>query len=340
MGMWQGILQGMQMIEEKKRLDEEQAFRREQFEFTRENARQSLALQRQRMLADLLPDLTATEIDSSELADLGTQLSGIFGEDSPVVSSIISSGNTEDASRILEAVRENYAAAQEQGRGDEYLRTVSVAFDNIEVRPSTTGRIDTTMVEQLLGQSLEAIGVDLDLTRTIPGSVPFEVPTYQPTATLDDLNRTENRIVSVARDRANQELARIRAATARINSTLASASVDSDTEEALRQDLTALTDRSMQITDAIETASGDNADASGLLRIYGTDARDSVLASSTVNVNVSSLSPTFQENIERAPIVVQDAEQAQRYFEMGIITEADVITFNGRTYSVADLIED
>lgn len=341
MTSWRGVLQGLQMYDEAKAAREERELREEQFRIDAENAREALNLRRQQLVVDLLPTLRENQGNSSALAALGARLQGYFGDDSPIVDRLLGSGDVEGIERVLSNVDEGYIRASEEGRGDEYLETVRVSLENeAEITPSTVGQLDTSLIEQILGQSLDEIGLPIETTYTVPGSVSVRPTIYQPSATLEDLNRVEQRIASTAQDRANDELSRLRSASADINQRLQDTNLDPDLEESLRSDLITVADRMASIEGALESARGDNPSYFDLLRMYGNDATSSVLGSTTRRVDPSSLRPTFTENLSRVPIVVTSPEQAQRFFELGIIRETDTISYQGQNYPVADLFED
>lgn len=339
MTSWRGVLQGLQMYDEAKAAREERELREEQFRIDAENAREALNLRRQQMVVDLLPTLRESQTNSSALANLGARLQGYFGTDSPIVNRLLSSGDVEGIERVLSNVENGYVAAQEEGRGADFLETVRISLENeAEIRPATTGELDTTLIEQLLGQSLEEVGLPIETTYTIPGSVVARPTIYQPSATLEDLTRVEERIAASAVDEANDELSRLRRGASEINQQLQRPNIDADLEASLRADLAYLGDRMQIVENAIDDTTGDNPSYFGILGLYGNQATQEVIATSTRRLDESSLRPTFRENLSRSPIVIVSPEQAQRFFELGIITERDVISYNGQEYPVSDLI--
>jgi hypothetical protein len=77
----------------------------------------------------------------------------------------------------------------------------------------------------------------------------------------------------------------------------------------------------------------------GILSIYGNDMVERVLGSGPRRLDPAQLSPSFTDLTSRQPITVVSPEQAQRFFELGVITETDTILYNGQQYPVRDLLE-
>jgi hypothetical protein len=341
--MWQGILQGLMLADEerakKEERDETRRFREEDVAFRREQFETQNRLARQKMAIELLPIMQQRSAASSALAGQASILRGYLGN-SPVVDSLVSSGNSEAVSRIISNLEKNYESAQQEGRGEEFLTNFRVTIENdYRIDPAGTGEIDFSLFEDLVSeQDFESLG--LPKTFTIPGSVEGRPVVYQQTATLEDLNSVERRIGNFAVDQGNREVARIRRGVTQITEMLSDPSLDPTVAANLRSDLIALTDRRMLVDAALDDAKGDNASFGSVLNLYGNDAADRVLTSGPRSIDPSNLSPTFTDLISRQPITVVSPEQAQRFFELGVITESDSIIYNGRQYPVRDLFED
>lgn len=343
MGMWQGLYLGMQNIREREERDmdreearrvreEDMAFRREQF-----NAQQALA--RQGMVRDLYPMIKDRSAAASQLSSQESILRGYLG-DSPIIQTLVGSGNPEAIGRVISNLEAGYVKAQEEGRGDEYLQTYRNTLENdYRITPSSTGEIDFSLFENVVS-SEELTAMGLPTTFTIPGGVEGRPVIYQPTATLEDLNSAERRIATAAVDRGNQEIQRLNRSITQINSMLNSTNIDPNTEQGLRSDLITLGDRRMMIEGALDDATGDRPSYAGVLSIYGNDMVERVLGSGPRRIDPSQLSPSFTDLTSRQPITIVSPEQAQRFFELGVITEADNILYNGQQYSVRDLLGD
>lgn len=340
--MWQGILQGLTMVEEEKERrevreearrirEEDVAFRREQFD-----AQQRLA--RQGLIRDIYPEIQKRSAAASQLASQASILRGYLG-DSPIIDTLRASGNPEAVERVISSLEAGYEAAQEEGRGDEFLQLYKTTLENdYRITEATTGEIDFSLFEGVVSPE-DFTGLGLPTTFTIPGAVEGRPVVYQPTATIEDLNAAERRIANAAVDRGSQEIERLRRASTEITSMLDNSEIDPNTEQELRNDLITLTDRRMMIEGALDEAKGDNPSYSGVLSIYGNDMVERVLGSGPRRIDPAQLSPSFTDLTSRQPVTVVSPEQAQRFFELGVITEADTILYNGQQYPVRDLLE-
>lgn len=340
--MWKGVLQGYMMDverrereadrEEARRIrEEDMAFRREQFE-----AQQRIA--RQGMIRDLYPEIQKRSAATTQLASQASILRGYLG-DSPIIDTLRASGNPEAVERVISNLEAGYEAAQEEGRGDEFLQLYKTTLENdYRITEATTGEIDFSLFEGVVSPE-DFTGLGLPTTFTIPGAVEGRPVVYQPTATIEDLNAAERRIANAAVARGNQEIERLRQASTEITSMLDNSEIDPNTEQELRNDLITLTDRRMMIEGVLDEAKGDNPSYSGVLSIYGNDMVERVLGSGPRRIDPSQLSPSFTDLTSRQPITIVSPEQAQRFFQMGVITETDNILYNGQQYSVRDLLE-
>jgi hypothetical protein len=340
--MWKGILQGMMLvdeerarkegIEETRRMrEEDMAFRREQFSFQQAQAHRQ-------MVADLYPKLREQSAAASQLADQASILRGYLG-DSPIVDTLVGTGNTEAVSRVLSSLEAGYEAAQEEGRGEDYIQTWRTTLENdARITGATQGEIDFSLFEGVVSpEDLTSLGLPTTFTR--PGTIEVAPVIYQPAATIEDLNAVERRIANTAVEQGNREMQRLDRASAQITAMLDNPSLDPETESALRADLITVGDRRRMVEGALDETKGDRPAFSGILSIYGNSATDRVLSSSTRRIDPQSLTPAFTEITSGQPITVTSPDQAQRFFDLGIITENDTIMYNGQQYPVRDLFE-
>jgi hypothetical protein len=340
--MWQGILQGLMLadeerarkegIEESRRMREEDiAFRREQFEFQQADARR-------RMIAELYPKLREQSAAASELSNQASILRGYLG-DSPVVDTLVGTGNSEAVSRVISSLEAGYEAAQEEGRGEDYIQAWRTTLENdARITGATQGEIDFSLFEGVVSpEDLTSLGLPTSFTR--PGTIEVAPVIYQPAATPEDLNVVERRIASTAIEQGNREMQRLDRASAQIAAMLDNPSLDPETESALRADLITVGDRRRMVEGALDDATGDRPSFSGILSIFGNSATDRVLSSSTRRIDPNSLTPAFTEISSGQPITVTSPDQAQRFFDLGIITENDTIMYNGQQFLVRDLFE-
>jgi hypothetical protein len=342
MGMWEGLYTGLQNIrareeremdrEEARRIREEDiAFRREQFNFQQADARR-------RMIAELYPELRKQSAAASELSNQASILRGYLG-DSPVVDTLVGTGNSEAVSRVISSLEAGYEAAQEEGRGEDYIQAWRTTLENdARITGATQGEIDFSLFEGVVSpEDLTSLGLPTSFTR--PGTIEVAPVIYQPAATPEDLNVVERRIASTAIEQGNREMQRLDRASAQIAAMLDNPSLDPETESALRADLITVGDRRRMVEGALDDATGDRPSFSGILSIFGNSATDRVLSSSTRRIDPNSLTPAFTEISSGQPITVTSPDQAQRFFDLGIITENDTIMYNGQQFLVRDLFE-
>jgi hypothetical protein len=341
MGMWEGLYLGMQGIrerrdremdrEEARRIrEEDMAFRREQFE-----AQQRIA--RQGVIRELYPEIQKRSAAASQLASQASILRGYLG-DSPIIDTLRASGNPEAVERVISSLEAGYEAAQEEGRGDEFLQLYKTTLENdYRISEATTGEIDFSLFNNVVSPE-DFTSLGLPTTFTIPGAVEGRPVVYQPTATIEDLNAVERRIANAAVERGSQEIERLDRSITRINSML-NTDIDPNTEQELRSDLITLGDRRMMIEGVLDETKGDNPSYAGILSIYGNDMVERVLGSGPRRIDPAQLSPSFTDLTSRQPITIVSPEQAQRFFELGVITETDTILYNGQQYPVRDLLE-
>lgn len=362
MGMWQGMLEGLKMVEEEQRLEKEREerkaeleaerafrerqyqenreFRERQFAADQEAAAAGLQLQRQRLGIELYPLLRENSTNSSELATLGNELQGYFGEDSPIVTSLIGSGDVEGVSRVLGDIRTGYQAAQEEGRGQQFLETVRVTLENEAViEAARVGELDSDALQQAIGMSLDEIG--LPTTYTIPGSVVAPPIVHQPRGNIEDITQIEERIGEISADLAREEVQRLQRSLARINDFLTSGNIPEEvTETDLRQAQITAGDRLRLITDALDSASGENASYFDLRGIYGTNVTQEVLATSTKAVSEESLSPVFRGSLGVYPVAITSEAHARTLLISGAIVPSTPILYEGQIITAGDLADE
>jgi len=291
------------------------------------------------MIADLYPRLQEQSAAASELASQVGILRSYLG-DSPIVDRLRSTGNTGAIQRVIASLEDGYEEAQREGQGEAYIQAWRTTLENdARITEATQGEIDFSLFEGVVTpEDLTSLGLPTTFNR--PGTIEVAPVIYQPAATIEDLNAVERRIANTAVEQGNSEKQRIDRASARITTMLDNSSLDAETQDALRADLIALTDRRMMIEGALDEATGDRPSFSGILSIYGNSATDRVVSSSPRRIDPNSLSPAFTELTSRQPVTVTSPDQAQRFFDLGIITENDTIMYNGQQYLVRDLFED
>jgi hypothetical protein len=343
MGMWEGLYTGLQNIrakeeremdrEEARRIrEEDMAFRREQFQFQQDTARRQ-------MITDLYPLMKERSAAALKLSSQASILRGYLG-DSPIIDTLVSTGNSEAVGRVIDNLEEGYLAAQKEGMGDEYLETWRTTLENdARITGATQGGIDFSLFEGVVTpEDLTALG--LPTSFTTPGRIEVAPVIYQPRATLEDFNQIERSIASVAEQRARTEKSRIDSAIDRISTELRSTDIDPNRETLLRESQTTLMDRRQTIDGAIDLASGDNPSYFDLLNLYGNAATQVVVERSPRQVDLNLLSPAFTEAVSGIPITVTSADQAELFYRSGVIGENDMVMYNGRQYAVRDILTD
>lgn len=351
MGMWQGMLEGLKMVEEEKRLEREREerraeleaerqfrerqyqenreFREREFAAQREDAANRLRISQQQLGIEMYPLIRSNSDSSSELAQYGNTLAGIFGADSALVDTLISSGDVEGVGSIVSSIQEGYRQAEEQGRGAEFIESVRVTLENdATIEAASVGQIDQEAFQAAVGLSLEEVG--LPSTYAIPGSITAPPIVYQPTATIEDLNRIEERIAANSAELARDELQRNQRALAQLTEQLQSPDLRQQERDAIQADQALIGDRMRQIQEALDAATGDNASYFDLLGIYGNSAVNSVLEAATVRVDRNDLSPSFSTTISSTPIAVSSPAQMARLYSLGILKQGDQVFYNGR----------
>lgn len=331
MGVWEGLYLGMQGIrerrdremdrEEARRVrEEDMAFRREQFQFQQDQARRQ-------MVVDLYPILRDRSAAASELSSQASILRGYLG-DSPIVDTLVGTGNTEAVSRVISSLEEGYEAAQRDGMGDEYLQTWRSTLENdARITGATETDIDFSLFEGVVTpEDLTALG--LPTSFNVPGRVEVAPVIYTPLLTPEETNAIENRIGRVAMDNGNIEIQRIDSALANISAQLQSSNIDENTRTLLETSQVTLMDRRQKVESALDAASGDRATYSDILGIYGNTAVEQILANNP-RASIDSLSPAFSEAMARQPLAVVSEDQARLFYDMGIIREGDLILIDG-----------
>jgi hypothetical protein len=344
--MWQGILAGYEAAEASRERQLDRDFRARQLEASETRAEEQMRLEREKFnllrqekLLAMLPQLRSNSAPAAAIAGQANRLRSYLDDDEELISTIVGTGNPEAISSILSNIETGFVKAEEEGRGDAYLQTVrSTLRNDYSFDPATESEIDQDLINKIFGD-INLADMGIDTTFTVPGGYVGRPVVYQQTATLEDLNSVERRIGNFAVDQGNREVARIRRGVTQITEMLSDPSLDPTVAANLRSDLIALTDRRMLVDAALDDAKGDNASFGSVLNLYGNDAADRALTSGPRSVDPSSLSPTFTDLISRQPITVVSPEQAQRFFELGVITESDSIIYNGRQYPVRDLFE-
>lgn len=339
MGMWQGLYQGFRDAQADRRLDQERedrlrmreedmSFRREEMELRRQQFQEQQEARRRAMYAEMLPQIRERTVASRALAERGDRLRSYF-PDSPIVDTLLSTGNPEAIDRVLENLESGFEEAERQrrGGGQDFLNQYRTTLENdARITPATVMDLDLSSLD-VTPEEFAAMGFDTDFT--VPGGVVVR-PTYSmERGGLEDYERAEQRITESALDQANLEMQRIDAGMAQLSRAL-----ERERDPRLRQEYEdarmALVERRQQVDTAIDQATGDNASPAGVLRLYGNDATQRILGGANVDLDPEFLSPAFTDNIGRQPIAVASEEQAVTFMRVGVIQPGDIILLNGQ----------
>lgn len=276
---------------------------------------------------------------AEERVSLKSRLMG-YGLEESVVDSVISTGDTKNIESFIRTLDDQYTVAQQAGRGQQYLETINTTLTNATITPEGTRTISGDELQEYLGMSLEQFGMDMELEVPTQGGFGYVPPVLQEERDIGDYGKLEERIAENAEATANSELRRVNQQISAITQRLESSVLDDNEEKALKDDLSVLMARSSTVGQALEAFSGDEADPFPLLAIYGTQSVNKITSDFT-RFDPSKLQPSFQENINQVPFIVQDRDQEKRLREAGVIRENDpvIVTNDNQTQTTTEIPE-
>lgn len=305
MGFWQGVAEGYKDISaeqaRKKEIKEERAFQ------------QDMLMKKIGM--EFKSNILKTRLDranSSESASAIASSAKILksrGVDSDIIKTLVGTGDAEGIARIASGVDKQYQEAEKVGRGSEYILTVNDALKSGEYTPSTSKNIFEGLGEDFQeGGAFSAsnLGLDSDLTYTVPGAAYVNTPVFVEQPSIEDLNKLEERVLSKALSTAAVEEAKLQNVVGDIANKLQKVK---GTEARLLDNLKiSVVSRLNKISDA-QQAYKEQKDPSMYYKMYGTQAVDSILKFDK-RFTFEDLSPTLQQGYGLDPIRVQGREQA------------------------------
>lgn len=256
-----------------------------------------------------------------------------YGFDKDAVDRILSTGDVENISSFISDLDKGYTAAEEAGRGNQYLETVNTTLENALYQPQQEQPLDMSDLRGILGATADEMPFADELTTTVPGAFGYKPPVYTETRGIDDYTKLEKRIERNARLTANSENNKLNRQISAITKRLESSNLSGEEEATLMEDRAALLSRKQTIGQALDAYSGEEKDAFPLLSIYGTDTVSKV-TSDFERFDPSKLLPNLTESIGKAPIAVTNAEQAQRFVQMGILNEGDSVLIDGNIVTI------
>lgn len=306
MGVWQGIAQAYKDISAERAAEKE---REEDRAFQKEMLMKKIGM-------EFKSNILKTRLDratSSESADAIASSAKILksrGVDSDIIKTLVSTGDAEGIARIASGVEKQYQEAESVGRGGEYILTVNEALKSGEYTPSTTKNIFEGLGADFQDGgafSAENLGLDSDMTYTVPGAAYVNAPVFVEQPSLEDLGKLEERVIKKVTATATVEEAKIDKAVGEV------ARLMEEADEAdlpfLQNMAVSLSSRQSNIQKAKEEYK-ELKDPSTYLKIYGTQAVDSVLQFDK-RFTFEDLDPTFQQGLNFTPMVVQGQEQAK-----------------------------
>ena len=291
-----------------------------------------------RRMNTILPELRKVrekqEAEKLKLNSLATRMRG-YGFDDEVVLNVIGTGDTENIERFVSTIDKQYEMAQQAGRGEQYFETVNTTLTNAIMSPQGTTTLQGEELADYLGASLDELGIgeDMGLDITTPGAFGYKPPVYTESRDIDEYSKLEKRIADNAQAAARSELRRINQQISAITSRLEGTNLSPEEEEILNEDRSALMSRQEIVGQALNAYSGEEKDAFPLLAVYGTDSVQKI-TSDFERFDPAKLQPSFRENINKSPIAVTSAEQAQRFVEAGILKEGDSVLINGNIVTI------
>ena len=177
---------------------------------------------------------------------------------------ILASGDKSAAGRLLNLLEDQ---KQKYGKDDFDLpdEVVSGIVESAVISQPTTREIDFTEMEKFIGREMDSMYKDLLKSQsTDPGAVCFPEPVFVERPSIEDLDKFEKQAIEGNLSRAQSELDTITIRIAEINSAEKKANLTTDqmTERGW------LTDRKIEIENAIESSKNDN--VTPLAGLYGT----------------------------------------------------------------------
>lgn len=322
-GFWSGFGKGFS-----EGLDREE--RRRQFEET----------MKQRRTEAILPQLIKRQTKVSEtkgkLASLGNRLRG-YGLEDAAIGRILETGDVESIEAFTKNLDNGYRAAEEAGRGNQFLETVKTTLDNATYQPAQEATLDLSGLEQMMGEIGDEFALE-GMTTTVPGAFSYKPPVYTESRDVGEYGQLEERIAENAKQLAQNEKRKIDQQLSAITQRLESSALTEDEETALREDTKTLLERSQTVGTALDAFSGEEKDAFPLLSLYGTQSVNKMV-SDFPTYDPSSLQPAFQENIGKAPFAVTSADQVKRLTASGILRENSSVLLDGEVKPVQEVLK-
>lgn len=171
-----------------------------------------------------------------------------------------------------------------------------------------------------LGLSQEEI--DAISYETVPGAISAEPPVVVEQPSLEDLTRIEERVVSIAKQRASEELRNLNSFTANLNKELESLPEGEEKEQQKSLLVTAL-ERQRTVREAIKGSAGDNPSVAPLISLYGAQSFNSILESRP-QFKGQPFGPVFEKYAGTSVPRVANMDEASVLYKIGVLKAGDL----------------
>jgi len=342
LGMWQGILAGLQDVDAKKAARE--AKETELLEKRKGLALQLAAKYGTSGLGSGLPGAVggpAGAGPSGGSIDHFSQVLksqyGVSDEAILRVARTAGASGLEQATSILEKQRLKF-----EGVGKELPSDIaSNLFDSAVLTGPANAPLDFAKLEEYIGAELDPLEKELvSRSRTQSGQAYFPEPAFVEAPKLEDVDRLEQRATSAVTQQAEIELRNLNRTLNELNTSVNS-ETDPDKVSAIESAQQSIVSRQMRVQEALKSAQGEGGNPSGLINLYGNQFFQEVFEADP-RFKGAVLSPIFRDSISPAPKRVDSEFTLRLLVKNGIIKAGDSVEiFNPVTgeYETA-LIED
>lgn len=332
MGMWQGILQGMQMNEEAKLAKEKMELEQEDREFIRQNAIDKLKIERQKMILDSLPDLLQRSSVGGKAGSVSEKVAAAalktqYGVSDEALARVSATGDPSALSRALEKLEEQRSLYGASGR-EMPAEIVGQLFDTAVITDPSEYELDLDEVFNKFGVSEPDPFVKAAIERqlTVPGEVFYQEPIFVEPLSLEDLNKAEDRVAQDVLRRASADLNTMQTKMGEIARQLESSDLDEETRSGLETTRDWLSERYMQVQEAVGKFEADTPNVVPLINLYGNQATRNLFEYEP-RLQDAPISEIFKGQVEPRPLDVSTKKNAQRLARMGVLNAGDVITY-------------
>jgi hypothetical protein len=323
LGMWQGILAGLQDVDAKKAARE--AKETELLEKRKGLALQLAAKYGTSGLGSGLPGAVggpAGAGPSGGSIDHFSQVLksqyGVSDEAILRVARTAGASGLEQATSILEKQRLKF-----EGVGKELPSDIaSNLFDSAVLTGPANAPLDFAKLEEYIGAELDPLEKELvSRSRTQSGQAYFPEPAFVEAPKLEDVDRLEQRATSAVTQQAEIELRNLNRTLNELNTSVNS-ETDPEKVTNIKNAQELINARQMQVQDALKSAEGEGGNPSGLIRLYGNQFFQEVFKADP-RFKDAVLSPIFRENISPAPRRIDSQFTLEMLVRNGVLKAGD-----------------